>query len=257
LAWDAARANGSKFLLRIEDIDRARCKPEFEQAIYDDLAWLGISWPKPIMRQSDRQPAYNAALKKLIKLGLCYPCNCTRKDITQAMSAPQEDITYGPDGPIYPGICRNRTMNERSETDAIRLNIRKAIAQTSRTLTYEEIGGETPETIQVSPEKLLSQVGDIVLARKDIGTSYHLSVVVDDADQGITHVTRGRDLIPATPVHRLLQELLGLPTPIYRHHKLIRDGNDKRLAKRYDAMAIRKYRDDGASPQDIRKMVGL
>ncbi|MBL4749231.1 MAG: tRNA glutamyl-Q(34) synthetase GluQRS [Amylibacter sp.] len=253
LAWDAS----GRFLLRIEDIDRPRCKPEFEQAIYDDLAWLGLSWPTPVMRQSDRQPAYNAALKKLINLDLCYPCNCTRKDITQAMSAPQEDVTYGPDGPIYPGTCQGRSMDEHTETDAIRLNMRKAIAEISRTLIYDEIGGKTPETIQISPEKLLSKVGDIVLARKDIGTSYHLSVVVDDADQGITHVTRGRDLISATPVHRLLQELLGLPTPIYRHHRLIRDENGKRLAKRYDAMAIRKYRDNGASPQDIREMVGL
>ena len=257
LAWDAACANGGKFLLRIEDIDHPRCKPEFEQAICDDLAWLGLTWPTPVMRQSDRQPAYNAALKKLIKLGLCYPCNCTRKDISQAMSAPQEDIAYGPDGPIYPGTCRGRSMAERIETDAIRLDMRKAISGISHTLTYNKIGGETPKIIHISTEKLLSEAGDIVLARKDIGTSYHLSVVVDHADQNITHITRGRDLIPATPVHRLLQELLGLPTPIYRHHKLIRDENGKRLAKRYDAMAIRKYRDDGANPQDIREMVGL
>jgi glutamyl-Q tRNA(Asp) synthetase len=148
-------------------------------------------------------------------------------------------------------------MTERTQTDAIRLDMQKAIAQISGTLTYTEIGGKTPETIQINPEELLSEVGDIVLARKDIGTSYHLSVVVDDADQGITHVTRGRDLISATPVHRLLQELLKLPTPIYRHHRLIRDENGKRLAKRYDAMAIRKYRDDGAGAQDIREMVGL
>lgn len=257
LTWDAVIKNKGKFLLRIEDIDQPRCKPEFEQSIYDDLAWLGLSWSPPVMRQSDRLPAYNAALQKLIDLDLCYPCNCTRKDITQAMSAPQEDVAYGPDGPIYPGICRDRSINERTETDAIRLNMRKAIAGIPRTLTYTEIGVETPETIKINTEKLLSEVGDIVLARKDIGTSYHLSVVVDDADQGITHITRGRDLIPATPVHRLLQELLGLPTPIYRHHKLIRDENGKRLAKRYDAMAIRKYRNDGASPQDIREMVGL
>ncbi len=257
LAWDASLANGGTMLLRIEDIDLSRCKPEFEQAIYDDLTWLGLSWPTPVMRQSNRQPAYNAALQKLIDIGLCYPCRCTRKDITQAMSAPQEDVTYGPDGPIYPGNCRGRFMNERTETDAIRLNMQKVIAGIPHTLTYDEIGGKMPETIQISPEKLLSEAGDIVLARKDIGTSYHLSVVVDDADQNITHVTRGRDLISATPIHRLLQELLGLPTPIYRHHKLIRDENGKRLAKRYDAMAISKYRDDGACPQDIREMVGL
>jgi glutamyl-Q tRNA(Asp) synthetase len=257
LAWDATRAKGGKFLLRIEDIDRPRCKPEFEQAIYDDLSWLGLSWPTPVMRQSNRSPAYNAALQKLIDLDLCYPCKCTRKDITLAMSAPQEGITFGPDGPIYPGTCRGRSMVERTKTDAIRLNMRKAITLLPKPLEYTEIGGKTPEIIQISTEKLLSEAGDIVLARKDIGTSYHLSVVVDDAAQNITHVTRGRDLIPATPVHRLLKELLGLPVPIYRHHKLIRDENGKRLAKRHDAMAIRKYRANGASPQDIREMVGL
>ncbi len=257
LAFDAARTNNGTFLLRIEDIDLARCKPAFEQAIYDDLAWLGLSWPSPVMRQSTRLPAYEAALQQLIALDLCYPCKCTRKDIAQAMSAPQEGVNPGPDGPVYPGICRGRTMIESAKTDAIRLDMRKAVAQMPRTLSYIETAGETPEIIEINTDKLLAECGDIVLARKDIGTSYHLSVVVDDAAQNITHVTRGCDLAPATPIHRLLQALLELPTPLYRHHRLIRDESGKRLAKRDDARAIAKYRADGASPQDVREMVGL
>lgn len=257
IAWNAARSSGGEFLLRIEDIDTPRCKPEFEQAIYDDLNWLGLSWPLPVMRQSDRLPAYEAALTKLIDLDLCYPCKCTRKDITQALSAPQEGVATGPDGPIYPQTCKGRSMSEYTATDAIRLNMEIAVSTLKGHLNYSEIGGVYPETIRVKHETLVSDCGDIVLARKDMGTSYHLSVVVDDADQNITHVTRGQDLAPATAIHRLLQALLGLPTPIYRHHKLIRDENGKRLAKRDDARAIRAYRENGVTPQGIREMVGL
>ena len=257
MAWDAARANNGKFLLRIEDIDLPRCKPEFEQAIYQDLEWLGLSWPTPVMRQSMRLAAYDSALQKLIDLGLCYPCKCTRKDIAQAMSAPQEGVDVGPDGPIYPQTCKGRPMSEYSATDAIRLDMEKAVSTIKGHLSYTEIGGVYPETIRVKPETLVSYCGDIVLARKDMGTSYHLSVVVDDADQNITHVTRGQDLASATPIHRLLQALLNLSTPTYRHHKLIRDKNGKRLAKRDDARAIRSYRENGVTPQGIREMVGL
>ncbi|MEH6360388.1 MAG: tRNA glutamyl-Q(34) synthetase GluQRS [Amylibacter sp.] len=257
MAWDAARANGGAFLLRVEDIDLPRCKPEFEQAIYQDLEWLGLLWPAPVMRQSTRLEAYDSALQKLIDLGLCYPCKCTRKDIAQAMSAPQEGVSIGPDGLIYPRTCKGRPMSEYSATDAIRLDMEKAVSTIKGHFSYTEIGGVYPETIRVKPEALVSDCGDIVLARKDMGTSYHLSVVVDDADQNITYVTRGQDLASATPIHRLLQALLNLPTPIYRHHKLIRDENGKRLAKRDDARSIRNYRENGASPQDIRKMVGL
>lgn len=257
MAWNAACANGSDFLLRIEDIDTLRCKQEFEAAIFEDLNWLGLSWPQPVIRQSDRLPAYDAALSKLIDLGLCYPCKCTRKDIALAFAAPQEGVTPGADGPIYPQTCKGRSMSEHTPTDAIRLDMEKAISTLQGHLSYTEIGGVYPETIRVKPETLMSDCGDIVLARKDIGTSYHLSVVVDDAFQHITHVTRGRDLLSATPIHRLLQTLLGLPTPIYRHHKLIRDENGKRLAKRDDARAIRAYRENGVTPQGIREMVGL
>ncbi len=257
LAWDSACINSGEFLLRIEDIDLPRCKPEFEQAIYQDLEWLGLVWATPVMLQSTRLYAYNSSLQKLIYLDLCYPCKCTRKDISQAMSAPQEGVSAGPDGPIYPGTCQNRFMNDQTETDAIRLNMTKAVARIETDLKYTETGQDKLKTIKIIKDDLISTCGDIVLARKDIGTSYHLSVVVDDAEQNITHVTRGLDLAPATPIHVVLQKLLGLPTPIYHHHKLIRDENGKRLAKRDDARSIRHYRQDGADPHDIRELVGL
>lgn len=257
-AFDAARAAGGEFLLRIEDIDQPRCKKKYEDAIYEDLKWLGISWNEPVMRQSDRQPAYNAAIEHLTDLGLCYPCGCTRKDIQGALSAPQEGdpSLTGPDGTIYPGTCRGRDMNARKDTDAVRLNMRKAIAYLGgvQNLTFQEVG-KGIKTLNAG--MLIDGCGDIVLARKDIGTSYHLAVVVDDAAQGITHVTRGRDMADTTQIHRLLQALLNLPTPVYHHHRLIRDENGKRLAKRNDAMALRVYRDSGKTGEDIRKMIGL
>lgn len=257
-AFEAAQKAGGRFLLRIEDIDQPRCRPEFEQAIYDDLHWLGISWVGPVMRQSERISAYRNALAKLISLGLCYPCGCTRKDISSALSAPQEDgdPVMGPDGTIYPGTCRARKMTSRAGNDAVRLNMMKAVAYLGglNNLSYLDIGtGRTT----LDKDMLIEGCGDIVLARKDIGTSYHLAVVVDDAQQQITHVTRGIDMAPATPIHRLLQALLGLPTPIYRHHRLIRDVNGKRLAKRFDAMALQAYRRAGKSAQDIRELLGF
>jgi glutamyl-Q tRNA(Asp) synthetase len=264
MAWDVAYAKGGEFLLRIEDTDQARCKREFENEIFTDLSWLGIKWPKPVLRQTNRMPAYQTALDKLIALDLCYPCKCSRKDIEAALSAPQEDApyTYGPDGPIYPKTCCNRSMTMRSVDDAVRLNIAKALDYLGgnnavHALIYSELGHGKTEIIHLDAEKLINACGDIVLARKDIGTSYHLAVVVDDAYQDITHVTRGADIASATPIHRILQALLGLPTPLYRHHRLIRDENGKRLAKRDDARAIRLYRENGANPQDIRVMVGL
>lgn len=263
-AWRAAQAANGEFLLRIEDIDQPRCKPEFEQAIYDDLHWLGLSWPEPVMRQSDRTPAYEQALDRLADMGLCYPCRCTRKDISNALSAPQEgqDPAFGPDGPIYPGTCSQRPMSEKTDTDAVRLSMARAIdhlggAAGVRKLCYMETGYGAEETVSLSAETLLSACGDIVLARKDIGTSYHLAVVVDDADQEVTHVTRGRDMAPTTQIHRLLQALLGLPTPVFHHHRLIRDEHGKRLAKRDDARAIRSYREAGMSPAEVLALVGL
>lgn len=256
--YDMAQAAGGRFLLRIEDIDVPRCKPAFEQAIYDDLAWLGLDWESPVMRQSERLPAYVEALDRLTAMGLTYPCSCTRGDIKAALSAPQEgtEPIYGPDGPVYPGTCRGRSMSSRENGDAIRLDMAKAMAQTG-VLDFTETGPAHMGQHRVPPEEMIENVGDIVLARRDIGTSYHIAVVVDDAAQGITHVVRGEDLFSATPVHVLLQRLLGLPTPTYHHHRLIRDETGKRLAKRDDARAIRLYRDQGETPEDIRRRVGL
>ena len=254
-AHDRARAFGGDFLLRIADIDRARSKAEFEQQIYEDLAWLGLSWPQPVLRQSDRLPAYRAALDQLIAQGLCYPCRCTRGDIRAALSAPQEGATHGPDGLIYPGTCRNRSMAEAHPNDSIRLNMRAAMAKLDAPLTFSETGPLHTGQHQITLGQMIAQTGDIVLARRDMGTSYHLSVTVDDAYQNITEVVRGTDLFEATRIHILLQSLLKLPHPTYHHHDLIRDEIGKRLAKRDDARAIVKYRAEGATPQDIRDMV--
>ncbi len=263
-AWDAAEAERAEFLLRIEDIDTTRSRPEFEAAIFEDLHWLGLSWPEPVMRQSDRMDAYQEALKVLISNDLCYPCKCSRRDINLALSAPQEGDgrKIGPDGPVYPGTCRDRRMADRITGDAIRLNMARAIdhlggVNVVNELEYLEIGGANRVHHRLNAKELISATGDIVLARRDIGTSYHLAVVVDDAAQAITHVTRGRDMESATAIHVLLQHQLGYKTPVYCHHRLIRDENGKRLAKRDDARAIRKYRADGLTPEEVRALVGL
>lgn len=254
-AFDRAQAQRGTFVLRIEDIDRSRCRPEWEAQIFDDLHWLGLTWPEPVMRQSDRLPAYAAALDRLAALGLTYPCRCTRADIRAALSAPQEGV-QGPDGPIYPGTCRHRSMSEAGRQDAIRLDMAKATALTG-SISFLENGPLRGGLHISDPQDMIDAVGDVVLARRDMGTSYHLSVTVDDAAQGITEVVRGVDLFDATAIHVLLQRLLDLPTPTYWHHDLIRDDQGKRLAKRDDARAIALYRKDGASPADIRAMVGL
>jgi glutamyl-Q tRNA(Asp) synthetase len=250
LAHDMARTAGGRFLLRIEDIDTARSRPEWEAMIYEDLAWLGLAWERPVMRQSDRLPAYRAALDRLWDMGLLYRCTCTRRDIVEALSAPQEGAATGFDGPVYPGTCRGRRIAPGTP-HALRLDMRKAV-QNIGGISYSEMISS-----QILPADPIAEIGDIVLARRDIGTSYHLAVVVDDAAQGITDVVRGEDLAPATAIHVILQRLLGLPTPRYHHHRLIRDETGKRLAKRDDARAIRTYREAGATPEDIRRMVGL
>ncbi len=258
VAWDMARAEGGRFLLRIEDIDRPRCRAEYEAAIYEDLRWLGLDWPAPVWRQSARMAAYEAALARLAQMGLTYPCSCSRSDIRAALSAPQEGAARGgPDGPLYPGTCRGRSMAERRPGDAIRLDMR-AVARHlgGRVLAFTETGARHAGRHRIGAADLAG-LGDIVLARRDIGTSYHLAVVVDDAAQGITHVVRGRDLFAATPIHVLLQHLLGLPTPIYHHHRLIRDENGKRLAKRDGARALATLRAQGVSPAQIRRRLGL
>jgi len=250
-----AQAAGGKFRLRIEDIDTPRCRPEFETAIYRDLRWLGLDWPEPVMRQSERRAAYDAALDRLAARGLTYPCACTRADIRAALSAPQEGAP-GPDGPVYPGTCRDRTMADRGPGDAIRLDLARALARVGP-LLFHETGPERPGTHRPDPGRMIAEIGDVVLARRDIGTSYHLAVVVDDAAEGITEVVRGMDLFTATPVQVLLQHLLDLPRPAYHHHRLIRDDTGKRLAKRDDSRAIASYRDAGLSPADLRALVGL
>lgn len=252
-AWDRAQAIGGTFLLRIEDIDRPRCRPEYEAAIHDDLHWLGIDWPNQVMRQSDRLPAYADALAQLTAMGLTYACHCTRGDIRAALSAPQEGVTLGPDGPVYHGTCRGKALAEVGA--AIRLDMAAAIKITGQ-ISFDD-SGERAGSHGYTPDFMIENIGDIVLARRDIGTSYHLSVVVDDAAQHISEVVRGADLFEATPIHVLLQHLLGLPTPRYHHHRLIRDASGKRLAKRDDARALAKYRAEGVTPQQIRAMIGL
>ncbi len=258
LAHDMAQAQGGRFLLRIEDIDRARARPEWEAQIYDDLAWLGLTWEQPVLRQSDNMNVYQQAIDTLWKSGLIYPCTCNRRDIQSALSAPQEGaVLTGPDGPIYPGTCRHVPPPDTPipDTAALRLNIARAVPML-RDLRYTETG-ESAGEVDFTDEDLTQTLGDIVLARRDMGTSYHLSVVLDDAAQGISHVVRGADLAEATRIHVVLQRLLNLPTPVYHHHRLIRDDAGKRLAKRDDARAIAKYRAEGATPRDIRAMVGL
>ncbi len=262
LANDMARAAGGRFLLRIEDIDTTRARPEWEDQIYDDLAWLGITWEQPVWRQSEHLATYQRVIDHLLDQGLLYPCTCNRRDIQAALSAPQEGAaSYGPDGPIYPGTCRGMSVPPQTLHDAaLRLDIVLARANVFDPLEFTETGhGPSGETgnIRFDDQDLAQTLGDIVLARRGLGTSYHLSVVLDDAAQGITHVVRGADLFEATYIHVLLQKLLGLPTPVYHHHALIRDDAGKRLAKRDDARAIARYRADGATPNDIRAMVNL
>ncbi|AZQ67527.1 tRNA glutamyl-Q(34) synthetase GluQRS [Silicimonas algicola] len=262
LAHDMARAAGGDFVLRIEDIDRSRSRAEWEDLIYKDLSWLGLSWETPVVRQSERLHLYRQTLQSLWNEDLLFACTCNRRDILEAASAPNEsEPAVGPDGIVYPGTCRDRKSfgdPVMPTNTALRLDMAKAIDD--RPATFEETGrgpeGESGR-IDIHPIALPGEIGDVVLARRDMGTSYHLSVVVDDADQGITHVVRGQDLFEATKIHVVLQDILSLPRPEYHHHRLIRDEAGKRLAKRDDARSIQSYRDAGATPDDIRRMVGL
>lgn len=260
LSHDMAMAAGGTFLLRIEDTDTARCRPAYATAILDDLNWLGLTWKQPVLRQSDHLPRYAEALTRLTDLGLCYACTCSRSDIQSALSAPQEGVTQLPaDGAVYPGTCRHRGLPVTGSA-AIRLNLDRALAHLDPVSDYRfhETGPFRFGQHRLDPSTLRRDVGDVVLARRDICTAaYHLSVVVDDALQGVTQVVRGMDLFAATPIHRILQALLKLHTPSYYHHRLIRDANGKRLAKRDDAKSIAKFRTEGATPADIRAMVGL
>jgi glutamyl-Q tRNA(Asp) synthetase len=249
--WRAARAADGRFLLRIEDIDRSRCREEYAAAILEDLAWLGLDWDGPVRRQSERFADYRAALDRLDALGVLYPCFCTRREIGAEIAA-AGGAPQGPAGPVYPGTCRRLDPTERTQKIAagldyaLRLDLGRAMALTGALAWVEESGG-TPCRVLAAPELL----GDVVLARKDMPASYHLAVTVDDASQGVTLVTRGDDLAPATHIHRLLQALLGLPTPNYRHHALLRDASGRRLAKRDRALSIRAMRAIGIEPAEI------
>lgn len=269
-AFDLAKKLGGRFLLRIEDIDTGRCRPEYERGIYDDLAWLGIEWEQPVRRQSEHFDDYEKALRRLQQLDVVYPCFATRKEINDAIAAsgiPLRNWPVDPDGaPIYPGIYKDISRERRNHLMwegrgyAWRLDTEKArrLAETMTggPITFHEEGG-SPEgdsgTLEVKPELF----GDVIVARKDVPTSYHLAVTVDDALQGVTLVTRGQDLFPATYIHRILQVLLGLPEPRYRHHGLVRDETGRRLSKSAKDMGLRELRSAGQTPADIRRMVGL
>ena len=238
-----ARAAGGRFLLRIEDIDYTRCRPEYTEAIEHDLRWLGLDWDGPVRIQSEHFPDYRRALDRLAAMGLLYRCTCTRADIAAAASAP-----HGPDGPIYPGTCRHKNIDP-AIPHALRLNMPAALAITGPLTWFEEGHGRLP----CDP----ASFGDPVLARKDTPASYHLCVTHDDALQGVTLVTRGLDLRPATSLHRLLQALLGWPEPAYCHHALIRDPTGGRLAKRDAAQSLRALRAAGLSPQQVEQRLLL
>lgn len=254
VGWKAARDGGGKFLLRIEDIDRARCREEFTDAILEDLTWLGLDWDGEVRRQSQHLADYRAPLDRLEAMGMIYPCFCTRSaikaEIEAAIAAP-----HGVDGPLYPGTCRTLSPAERNERKAagqifaLRLDTAKA-ADAAGELFWEEEGRGR---IRVEP---LRQ-GDVVLARKDTPTSYHLAVTVDDALQGVTLVTRGEDLFVSTHIHRLLQALLGYPAPRYRHHQLLTDASGRRFAKRDNALTLRALRASGKSPEEVRALAGF
>ena len=251
VAHDLARSeSGGRFLLRFEDIDAPRVRESFYQAITDDLQWLGLPWDEKPLRQTTRNEAYQAALEQLHSQGLVYPCFCTRREIQQEWSA-MAGAPHGPDGPVYAGTCRRLSESERQEKIAAgiphswRLDARKAAAVTGP-LTFHDLRFGTVTTNH-------NLLGDVVLARKDIGTAYHLAVIVDDAFQEITHVTRGEDLLSATHVHRMLQVLLDLPEPVYLHHPLVLDEQGKRLAKRSDALSIAALREAGKSPEEVMK----
>lgn len=246
LGYDCAK--DGEWLLRIENIDHTRCNESHTLQIFEDLNWLGLTWKEPVLYQSQRLASYQNALEKLKSLGVIYGCECSRKDIKTALSARQEgDIAHPP----YPKTCRLKNL--RGDHLAYRLNMSRAFAMIGE-MSYREIGQGRDDIIDIGLDTLLN-IGDIILARRDIGTSYHLAVVVDDAFQNITHVTRGSDMESDTAIHVLLQKLLKLPTPIYRHHKLIRDEYGKRLAKRDDARSIQSLREMGMNVEDVKKNI--
>lgn len=254
IAWRRAREVNGRFLLRIEDIDAARCRPEFARAIEEDLAWLGLDWDGPVRVQSAHLSEHRAVLNALSARGLLYPCFCARADIQREIAA-SAAAPHAPDGSVvYPGICRHLSDVERmrridaGERYALRLHMARAMECVSGTLSFEEVG---LGVVACAPERF----GDVVVARKDAPASYHLCVTHDDAAQGVTLVTRGEDLKPATDLHRLLQALMGWPAPRYAHHRLLTDAKGHRLAKRDQALTLRALRERGVAPEGVRRMV--
>ena len=264
LNFDLARKSGGRLLLRIEDIDTVRCRPEFETAIYQDLAWLGIAWETPVRRQSEHFSEYRGALDKLARMGLVYPSFESRAELARLVAEREAHAPWqrDPDGaPLYPGRARSLSSEQRARLVesgapyALRLDMAAACGRTGGSAWIEQGEGPEGETGLVAgrPEAW----GDVILARKETPTSYHLSVVTDDALQGVTEVVRGEDLFWSTSVHRLLQQLLGLPQPAYRHHRLVLDAAGRKLSKATQATGLRELRAGGATPGDIRRLVGL
>jgi glutamyl-Q tRNA(Asp) synthetase len=258
------RETGGRLLLRMEDIDTARCRPEFEAAIKDDLAWLGMRWEEPVRRQAEHFSDYAAALERLEARGLVYPCFCSRGDIMAAV-AQKPHWPRDPDGtPLYPGLCKHlrpqarRHRFEAGEKASYRLDVARALAVLpaglAHKLSWSEFRGGAVQHEEIACPAIW---GDAVLARKDIATSYHVAVVVDDALQGITDVVRGEDLFMATSLHRLLQVLLDLPAPCYHHHSLLRDMSGQKLSKSLRAKPLRTLRQDGLSPEAVLVKIGL
>jgi glutamyl-Q tRNA(Asp) synthetase len=264
LNFDLARQSGGRLLLRIEDIDPVRCRPEFETAIYEDLAWLGIAWERPVRRQSSHLSDYRSALETLLAQGLVFPSFESRADIARLVRQREASGVWprDPDGaPLYPGAAKLLSSGERARLlhsgtpYALRLDMAAAAARAGRLIWTERGEGPHGETGRVAADP--HAWGDVVVARKETPTSYHLSVVLDDALQGVTDVVRGQDLFHATSVHRLLQHLLGLPEPAYRHHHLILNDTGQKLSKSSRSTGLRELRAAGAAPADIRRMVGL
>lgn len=255
LAYRRAEHEGGRFILRIEDIDRSRSRPEFDAGILEDLAWLGLAWEAPVRRQSAHMGDFRAALDRLEADGLLYPCFCTRREIADEIAA-SGNAPHGPDGARYPGICRRLSADEREErmasgaAYALRLDMARAVAAVGASLTWRD---ERAGDITADPESF----GDVVLARKDTPTSYHLAVTVDDALQGVTHVIRGEDLFHATHIHVLLQALLGVAMPVYHHHALIYDESGRRFAKRDRSATLAACREAGMTPAEVTAKLGL
>ncbi len=260
LNFDMARDAGGRLLLRIEDIDPTRCRPEFEKAIYQDLEWLGVEWEMPVRRQSEYFGEYRAALERLENEGLLYSAFESRLEIARLVAAKDSDWPRDPDGaPLYPGDARKLSATEckqkieSGEPYTLRLDLDAALRKLKQPLSWTETGEGTTRSIEAKPERW----GDVILGRKETPASYHLAVALDDALQGVTHVVRGLDLYESTSIHRLLQEILGLPAPIYHHHRLILDADGKKLAKRDPSTTLRDLREQGWSAGDVRKAVRL